>query len=104
MKRLIPVARRRDLEAEREFLVRSLEDLEAERDEGGIDQATFATLHSDYTARTAAVLRAIASGDDRRPKRPPVPREKRVVLYVSIVIFALGTAFALAKTAGTRSP
>ena len=66
---------RRELESEREFLLQSLADLEREHDDAGIDDATFSTLHSDYTARTAAVLRALAGDTDTRPKRPPVPKE-----------------------------
>ena len=96
--------RRDELVAEREFLVRSLADLESERDEGGIDAATFATLHSDYTARTAAVLRLLGGAADTRPKKAPIPKERRMFAYVAIAVFAVGLAFALAKSAGTRAP
>lgn len=96
--------RRSELEAERGFLVQSLADLEAERADGGIDENTFGTLHSDYTARTAAVLRALGGGEDRRPKPPPVAKEKRILLYLAIAVFAIGLAVSLAKFAGTRSP
>jgi hypothetical protein len=44
---------------EREFLLRSLRDLEAEHDAGDIDETDYQTLRDDYTARAAAVLRAI---------------------------------------------
>lgn len=100
----ISADRRRELESEREFLVQSLRDLEAERADGGIDDATFTTLHSDYTARAAAVLRALGGGDDRRPKPPPVPKEKRILLYLAIAVFSIGLAVSLAKFAGTREP
>ena len=47
------------LEAERDFLLRSLDDLDAERDAGNIDDATYQSLHDDYTARAASVIRSL---------------------------------------------
>jgi hypothetical protein len=52
------------LEEERDFLLRSLRDLEAEHDAGDIDDTDYATLKDDYTARAAAVLRELAGGPD----------------------------------------
>ena len=85
--------------------MRSLDDLESERAEGAIDEATYDTLHSDYTARTAAVLRALAGGETAKasvPKPPPVPRGRRWVIVAGIIVFAAGAAVALAKSSGTR--
>ncbi len=48
-----------ELEEERDHLLRSLEDLDRERAEGDIEAADYDALKDDYTARTAAVLRAI---------------------------------------------
>ena len=92
---------------EREFLVRSLDDLDAERADGGIDEVTYSTLHSDYTARTATVLRSLAS--DTAPKaseraRASVPRSRRWTIVGGIIVFAGAAAFALAHTSGTRAP
>lgn len=42
---------------EREFLLRSLRDLDAEFAAGDIDEADYHTLRDDYTARAAALLR-----------------------------------------------
>ncbi len=97
---------RAELEAEREFLVRSLDDLDAERVEGAIDDATYETLHSDYTARTAAVLRSLASGataKESAPRPPPVPPGRRWLIVGAIVVFGGTAAFALAKSSGTRA-
>jgi cytochrome c-type biogenesis protein CcmH len=91
-----------ELEAEREFLVQSLDDLERERAEGGIDDDTYDTLHSDYTARTAEVLRSLREGKDQRPKKPPVSTTRRALLGVGAVVFATGAAFSLAKASGQR--
>ena len=65
------------LHDERDFLLRSLDDLEAERAAGAIDDETYATLHADYTARAAAVLRAIERGEEEvavegQRLRPPL--------------------------------
>ena len=47
------------LEEERDFLLRSLEDLEREHAAGDVDDSDFEELKDDYTARAAAVIRAI---------------------------------------------
>ncbi len=39
-------------EEERDFLLRSLDDLESERAAGNIDDETYQRLHDDYTARS----------------------------------------------------
>jgi tetratricopeptide (TPR) repeat protein len=56
------------LEQEREFLLRSLADLDAELEAGDIEEDDYRFLTDDYTARTATVLRAIeaATGPGRR--------------------------------------
>lgn len=56
--------RRVALEEERDFLLRSIRDLEAERAAGDIDDADFRTLEADYTARAAEVLRHLEAGED----------------------------------------
>ena len=65
---------REALEAERDFLLRSLDDLEAERAAGNVDDDTYRTLHDDYTARAAAVdpvARRRAPTSRRRAARRP---------------------------------
>lgn len=47
------------LEDERDFLLRSLRDLDAEWEAGDLDDADYRSLRDDYTARTARVLRAL---------------------------------------------
>jgi hypothetical protein len=54
------------LTEERDFLLSSLRDLDAEHDAGDIDDVDYQTLRDDYTARTAQVLRAM-----ERAKQPP---------------------------------
>ena len=50
------------LEEERAFLLKSLDDLERERDAGDIDERDYETLKDDYTRRAVTVLRAIEAG------------------------------------------
>ena len=61
------------LEEQRAFLLTSLRDLEAEHDVGDVDEGDYEQLKDDYTARAAAVIRAIDShhqlGRGARPGR-----------------------------------
>jgi tetratricopeptide (TPR) repeat protein len=57
------------LDEEREFFLRSLRDLEAERAAGDIDEVDYVALRDDYTVRAAHVLRQLAflAGDGPDP-------------------------------------
>jgi hypothetical protein len=93
-----------ELEAERDFLLRSLDDLDAELLAGNIDPDTYRVLHDDYTARASAVIRSIADGVERRtPRARQVPPLMRGLTIGGIVVFALLAAFLLAHTVGQRS-
>ena len=96
---------REDLEQERDFLLQSLDDLEAEHDSGGIDDESYQQLHDDYTARAAATIRALRDGVDARPDpvRRAAPR-RRLALISIVVVFALVAGFALAGALGARLP
>lgn len=93
-----------ELEAERDFLLRSLDDLEAERAAGSIDDESYRQLHADYTARAAAVIRALRDGIDTRPVRAPDSKSKRLVVIGAIVVFAVVAGVALAAALGARLP
>jgi hypothetical protein len=58
--RATDAALRLSLEEERDFCLRSLRDLEAERDAGDIDAVDYETLRDAYTVRAAAALRQLA--------------------------------------------
>jgi cytochrome c-type biogenesis protein CcmH len=96
------------VEAEREFLFRSLDDLEAERAAGNIDDATYERLHSDYTARAAASLRAGTGGPPEPPDpatvAPPVSTRRRVLTVGGIVAFGVIVAIVLTSALGGRMP
>jgi tetratricopeptide (TPR) repeat protein len=91
--------------AERDFLLRSLDDLEAERADGNVDDETYRTLHDDYTARAAAAIRSLDTETDLRPEAPPAgSKAMRWLTIGGIVFFALVAAFLLTRAVGQRRP
>jgi cytochrome c-type biogenesis protein CcmH/NrfG len=92
------------LERERDFLLRSLDDLEEERATGSIDDESYRELHDDYTARAAAVIRALRDGVDARPAVPPVSLRRRLTVIGGLVAFAVLAGVALAYALGARLP
>jgi cytochrome c-type biogenesis protein CcmH len=92
---------------ERDFLLRSLDDLEAERAAGNIDDETYTRLHDDYTARAAIALRAMQEGKtaiDPATEAPPYSRGHRALVVGGLVVFAVVAAGALAFGLGARLP
>jgi tetratricopeptide (TPR) repeat protein len=89
---------RRELEDERSFLLRSLEDLDREHEVGDLSDEDHARLRDGYIARTAVVLKTL-EGDrpdpSTRPAAPTVPvrpgRRNRWVIaaLVAVVVLAL---------------
>jgi cytochrome c-type biogenesis protein CcmH/NrfG len=99
------VSSREELETERDYLMRSLDDLELEHASGGIDDESYAALHDDYTARAAATIRALRDGVDARPAKPAAtPTKRRVGAVALILVFAVGAGVALAAALGARLP
>jgi len=93
------------LEQERDFLMQSLDDLELERESGGIDDESYAQLHDDYTARAAAVIRTLRDGvDTRLPHAAPKPLRRRLAVISVIVVLAVVAGASLAFTLGARLP
>ena len=93
------------LEEEREFLLRSLDDLDAERSEGNVDDETYARLHADYTAQAARVIHLL-DGDAvvAMTEPPPVSTRRRVLTVTGILVFAVVAGIALAYGLGARLP
>jgi len=90
------------LESERDFLLRSLKDLESEREAGNLDDDRYQALKDDYTARAAAVLRSIEEGRDAVAARPPIGRKRKLLTGGAVLAFVLVAALALAAAAGKR--
>lgn len=99
----------RDLYAQRDFLLASLDDLERERADADMDDVTYRRLRDDYTARAAAVLRAIEAaehdtrGDVANSKPAAAPRMgRRLAVAGGIVAFVAAAGFLLANALGDR--
>lgn len=94
------------LEEERDFLLRSLEDLEREHDAGDVDEVDYQALKDDYTARAATVLRALHAG--RPAARTTAGRapswRRRALLGVGVLAFAGVAGVLVAQSAGRRDP
>jgi uncharacterized protein (TIGR02996 family) len=90
------------LESERDFLLRSIADLDKERAAGNLEDERYQSLKDDYTARAAAVLRSIEEGRDARPPPPPVPRKRNLLTGGAVLAFVLVAALFLAAAAGKR--
>jgi tetratricopeptide (TPR) repeat protein len=92
-------------EEEREFLLRSLDDLDAERAAGNIDDETYERLHADYTARAAAAVRALREGEARTTVDPePESGRHRLLVIGGLVVFAAVAAIVMALALGARLP
>ncbi len=94
---------RERLEAERDFLLRSLDDLDREHSDGGIDSETFDVLRADYTVRAAQVTRRLADRPvETRTETRRDPRWGLTALALGIILLTvtLGTIL-LAAPRGT---
>jgi tetratricopeptide (TPR) repeat protein len=84
---------------QREFLLRSLEDLEREHDAGDLDDADYRALKDDYTARAAAVLRAERSSPVRSGRG-----RRGLVALAAVLAFAAVAGVFVAQASGRRDP
>ncbi len=100
----LPADERERLERERDFLLRSLDDLEREREKGAIDDESYARLHDDYTARAAATIRSLRDGVDERPVAAPTSTRRRVLTAAGITAFVVLVAVVLAAALTDRLP
>ena len=93
------------LERERDFLLRSLDDLDAERAAGDLDTSDHAALADDYTRRLAEVARSI---DEERTAFDQVDTKldtrQRVFTVIGIVVLAVLAGVLLGQASGFRSP
>jgi tetratricopeptide (TPR) repeat protein len=97
------------LEAERDFLLRSISDLDAEAAAGDLNDADYTALRDDYVARAAAVTRAletpVAMGS-AAVTAPASPRRRRgyqaVVAIAVALVLATVAGVLLAQSSGSR--
>ena len=91
------------LEEQRDFLLRSIPDLEREHDAGDLDDADYAALRDDYTSRAADTLRAI---EEQRSLFEEAKRNRswgrRLALIGGVTVFAVIAGFLVAGALGAR--
>lgn len=92
------------LEAERDALLASLDDLDAELAAGDLDEQDYERLRDDYTARAASVERSLRRGRDERPVAPPTSAARRAAILLGVAAFAAGAALLLTRSMGERLP
>jgi tetratricopeptide (TPR) repeat protein len=92
------------LEEERDHLLRSLDDLEREHDAGDVDDHDYASLRDDYTARAAAVIRALGQQSVAAPAElaAPTPWARRLAWVAVVGLFALVAGVLMARASGSR--
>ena len=111
-----------ELRQEREFLLRSLSDLDAELAAGDIDHHDYIALKDGYTARAAAVLRGLDALEGTppgvaatvpEPASPPssrtgspgrAPRWRAPLVATVVAAFAIGAGLLVAHRSGQRLP
>ncbi len=98
---LTPSERER-LTDEREHLLASLDDLDAELAAGDIDQIDFDALRDDYTARTAQLSRALDGATITRTARKANPRSSQLKWLVGVVLVAAVASWAMVEFSGAR--
>jgi cytochrome c-type biogenesis protein CcmH/NrfG len=92
-----------ELEEQRSFLKRSLDDLERELAAGDIGPDDAETLRHDYAERLATVDAAIESGHVELVRNAPPRRPGRAVaILVVITVLAVGLGFGAAHFLGSR--
>ena len=94
-----------ELERERDFLLRSLDDLDAEFAAGDLEASDHAGLADDYTRRLAELARGIDQENAAfRDIDTRLGTGQRVVTIVGVVLLAVLAGVLLARASGFRSP
>ena len=96
------------LRAERDFLLRSLADLDVEHAAGDLGEDRYRELHDRYTVQAATVLRALERLEQTAPSPKPPPRRRRRARITAVVVVAAavvaGGGALLVSAAGDRQP
>jgi tetratricopeptide (TPR) repeat protein len=99
---------------QRDFLLRSLDDLRREHEAGDVDDTDFLALEDDYTARAARVIRAIEALETQpagrgRPRgaasaaaRRRRSRGRAAAIGAGVVAFAVLAGLLVAQASGRR--
>jgi hypothetical protein len=97
-------AERAALEAERDFLLASIADLDAEFAAGDIDDADRRALLDGYTARAAAVIRALDAGQRPTRRRLSTAWGRRIAVAAAVALVTVGLSWWVASSSGQRLP
>ena len=92
------------LEEERDFLLRSLDDLDREFGAGDVDEVDYHELREGYVARAASVLHQIESAEAGFAELAAAPRRRgRALIWLgAVVVFAAVAGILLANASGFR--
>ncbi len=88
---------------ERDFLLGSLDDLEAEYAAGDLDGADYESLKADYTTRAARVLRVIEAGEHPAPIEAPTAKRTGWMWLAGITVVATLAGITVAQFSGSRT-
>jgi tetratricopeptide (TPR) repeat protein len=92
------------LEEQRDFLLRSLDDLEREHAAGDVDEHDYETLKDDYTARAARTIRAIESHQAQVAQaRRPRSWRRLAATVGGVALFAVLAGLLVAQASGRRT-
>ena len=89
------------IEEERNHLLVSLDDLDAEFGAGDIDDLDYATLRDDYTARTAQLTRVLDGAAVKRTRRKRTVSQK-ALWAVGVLVLAGLSSWAMIAFSGAR--
>ena len=90
------------LEEERDFLLASLDDLEAEHAAGDLDDADYQALKSDYTTRAARVLRQLDGNDPTGPDDDEPAPNRAWMWLLGVAVVATLAGVLVAQFSGSR--
>jgi hypothetical protein len=91
------------LEEQRDFLLASIRDLDAEREAGDLDDDDYQALKDDYTARAAEVLRAIEEQREAfTSAKGNRSRGGLIAAIVGVVLVAMVAGILVAQASGQR--
>ncbi|MCB0986663.1 MAG: tetratricopeptide repeat protein [Microthrixaceae bacterium] len=91
------------LEEQRDFLLRSITDLDQEHAAGDLEDGDYQSLKDDYTARAAEVLRAIEQQKQGFAQaRRPRSASRTAMIIAGVLAFGLVAGWAVARSMGAR--
>lgn len=94
-----------ELEDERRFLLKSLDDLDREYAAGDVDEADYRALRDGYTARAAAVIRDIESGRESAiVERRPIRWGRLATVSLGVIVFGVLAGWLVAHYSGQDVP